>query len=79
MGINPLHFAMAIVLNLTIGLVTPPVGAVLFVMTSVGRLRFERLARAILPLLVVELAVLLLVVLFPALSTTVPAWLGYSR
>lgn len=78
-GIHPLHFAMAIVLNLTIGMVTPPVGAVLFVMTSVGRLRFERLSRAILPLLVAELAVLLLVVLFPALSTTVPGWLGYSR
>lgn len=78
-GIHPLHFAMAIVLNLTIGLVTPPVGGVLFVMTSVGRLRFEQLSRAILPLLAAELVVLLLVVLFPALSTTVPGWLGYSR
>jgi TRAP-type C4-dicarboxylate transport system permease large subunit len=78
-GIHPLHFAMAIVLNLTIGLVTPPVGGVLFVMTSVGRLRFEQLSRAILPLLVAELVVLLLVVLFPALSTTLPGWLGYSR
>lgn len=78
-GIHPLHFAMAIVLNLTIGLVTPPVGGVLFVMTSVGRLRFEQLSRAILPLFAAELVVLLLVVLFPALSTTVPGWLGYSR
>jgi tripartite ATP-independent transporter DctM subunit len=78
-GINPLHFAMAIVLNLTVGLVTPPVGGVLFVMTSVGRLRFELLSKAILPLLAAEVVVLLAVVLFPALSTTVPGWFGYAR
>jgi len=78
-GINPLHFAMAIVLNLTVGLVTPPVGGVLFVMTSVGRLRFELLSKAILPLLAAEVVVVLAVVLFPALSTTVPGWFGYTR
>ncbi len=78
-GLNPLHFAMTIVLNLTVGMITPPVGAVLFVMTSVGRLRFDLLSKAILPLLAAELFVLLLVVLFPALSTTVPGWFGYLR
>ncbi|HEU0201609.1 MAG TPA: TRAP transporter large permease [Burkholderiaceae bacterium] len=78
-GINPLHFAMTIVLNLTIGMITPPVGAVLFVMTSVGRLRFELLSRAVLPMLAAELFVLLLVVVFPSLSITVPEWLGYTR
>ncbi len=78
-GINPLHLAMTVVLNLTIGMITPPVGAVLFVMASVGRLRFELLSRAVLPLLGAELAVLLLVILFPALSVTVPGWFGYTR
>lgn len=78
-GLDPLHFAMAIVLNLTIGMITPPVGAVLFVMTSVGRLRFDLLSKAILPLIAAELCVLLLVILFPALSTTVPGWFGYTR
>jgi len=78
-GIDPLHFAMAIVLNLTVGMITPPVGAVLFVMSSVGRLRFDRLSRAVLPLLAAELLVLLMVILFPALSTTVPGWFGYTR
>jgi len=77
--IDPLHFAMAVVLNLTIGLVTPPVGGVLFVTTSVGRLRLEKLARAILPLLAAELVVLLAVVLFAPLSTALPHWLGYAR
>jgi len=78
-GIHPLYFAMTVVLNLTIGMITPPVGAVLFVMTSVGRLRFDLLARAILPLVAAELAVLLLVVFFPSLSTAVPEWFGYTR
>lgn len=78
-GLDPLYFAMTIVLNLTIGMITPPVGAVLFVMCSVGRLRFERLSRAVLPLLAAELVVLLLVILFPPLSTTVPRWFGYTR
>jgi len=78
-GLDPLHFAMTVVLNLTVGMITPPVGAVLFVMTSVGRLRFDLLSKAILPLLAAEVFVLLLVILFPALSTTVPAWFGYTR
>lgn len=78
-GIHPLHLAMTIVLNLTVGMITPPVGAVLFVMASVGRLRFELLSKAVLPLLAAELAVLLLVILFPALSVTVPGWFGYNR
>ncbi|RPH66486.1 MAG: TRAP transporter large permease [Burkholderiales bacterium] len=78
-GIHPLHFAMAIVLNLTVGMITPPVGPVLFVMSSVARIRLDQLARAVLPLLAAELFVLLLVVLFPALSTAVPALFGYSK
>jgi len=78
-GIHPLHFAMAIVLNLTIGLATPPVGGVLFVMSSVARLRLEELTRAILPLLAALLVVLLAVVLIPSLSTFVPSLFGYAR
>jgi tripartite ATP-independent transporter DctM subunit len=78
-GIHPLHFAMAIVLNLTVGLATPPVGGVLFVMSSVARLRLEELTRAILPLLAALLVVLLAVVLFPPLSTFVPGLFGYTR
>ena len=55
--IDPLHFAMAIVLNLTIGLITPPVGGVLFVITSVSRLKFEAISRAIVPFVLAELVV----------------------
>ena len=78
-GLNPLHFAMAIVLNLTIGLITPPVGGVLFIMTSVSRLKFEHLSRAIVPMVFAEIAVLVLIILVPPLSTAVPALFGYTR
>jgi len=78
-GIDPLHFAMMLVLNLTIGMVTPPVGPVLFVISTVGRLKLEQLSRAILPLLLAELAVLVLVILFPQISTTVPRLLGFEN
>jgi tripartite ATP-independent transporter DctM subunit len=77
--INPLHFAMAIVLNLTIGMITPPVGGVLFVVTSVSRLKFENICKAIGPFLFSELAVLLLVILFPSISLVVPTSLGFAR
>jgi TRAP-type C4-dicarboxylate transport system permease large subunit len=50
-GINPLHFAMVVVPNLTIGMITPPVGAVLFVTTVLSRFPMPRLCRAILPML----------------------------
>jgi len=78
-GINSLHFAMVFVLALTIGMVTPPVGAVLFILTAVGRLNFEKLSRSILPMIFALLVVLALVVYIPALSLTVPGWFGFTR
>jgi len=78
-GIDPLHFAMMLVLNLTIGMVTPPVGPVLFVIGTVGRVRLEALSRAIVPLLLAELVVLVLIILFPGLSTAVPRFFGYTN
>jgi TRAP-type C4-dicarboxylate transport system permease large subunit len=55
------------------------VGGVLFVMSTVARMKIEQIARAVLPLLAAELVVLLAVVLCPPLSTAVPAWFGYAR
>jgi len=78
-GINPLHFAMAFVLNLTIGMVTPPVGAVLFILTAVGQLSFEKLSRAVLPMVFTLLVVLALVMYVPAISLTLPKWFGFAR
>ena len=78
-GIDPLQFAMMLVLNLAIGMVTPPIGPVLFVICTVGKLRLERLSRAVIPLLLAELVVLALVIAFPAISLTVPGWFGLTR
>jgi tripartite ATP-independent transporter DctM subunit len=78
-GIDPLQFGMMLVLNLTIGMITPPVGPVLFVIASVGQLRLEALSRAILPLLAAEFVVLLLVILVPGISTFVPSFFGFSN
>jgi len=78
-GIDPRQFAMMLVLNLAIGMITPPVGPVLFVISTVGRLRLEALSRAVLPLLLAELAVLLLVIFVPAISTFIPNFFGYAN
>ena len=78
-GINPMHFAIMIVLNLSIGMVTPPVGPVLFVVSTVGQIPVERLARAIVPLLIAELIVLALVIIFPFISTAVPNFFGLTH
>jgi tripartite ATP-independent transporter DctM subunit len=78
-GLNPMYFAIMIVLNLTIGMVTPPVGPVLFVISTVGRVRLETLSRTIIPLLLAELVVLALVIAFPILSTALPKLLGLTH
>ncbi|CAM3687141.1 TRAP transporter large permease [Bordetella tumulicola] len=78
-GIDPLHFAMVVILNLTIGMITPPVGGVLFVVSVITKLPLFTLARAIMPMLIVELIVFALIVLFPGLSTWLPNLAGYTH
>jgi tripartite ATP-independent transporter DctM subunit len=78
-GIDPLQFGMMLVLNLTIGMITPPVGPVLFVIATVGQLKIEGLSKAVLPLLLAELVVLLLVILVPQISTFVPNFFGFAN
>ncbi|WP_068117285.1 TRAP transporter large permease [Tropicimonas marinistellae] len=78
-GIDPLQFGMMLVLNLTIGMITPPVGPVLFVIATVGRLKVEGLSRAVIPLLLAEMIVLLLVMLVPGISTFIPHFFGFSH
>ena len=78
-GIDPLQFGMMLVLNLTIGMITPPVGPVLFVIATVGKLRIEGLFKAVLPLLFAELVVLMFVIFVPSVSTFVPHLFGFSN
>lgn len=76
LGVDPVHFAIIMCVNLTIGLATPPMGLVLFVTASVARVRVEDIVRAILPFLAVEILVLFLITFFPSLVLTLPRWLG---
>lgn len=72
LGIDPLHFGVVMVLNLMIGLLTPPFGVVLFVMTGISGVPFERVVRSVMPFILPLLLVLLLITIFPALVTAVP-------
>lgn len=79
MGIHPVHFAMIMSVNLTVGLATPPMGLVLFVASSVSGVKVETISRAILPFLAVEVFVIFLITYFPIISLGIPSWLGFVK
>lgn len=76
-GVDPLHFGVIIVLNLVIGLTTPPVGVCLFIACSIGRTRLETLSRAILPFLGASVLVLLICTYWAEMMLIIPQWFGY--
>jgi tripartite ATP-independent transporter DctM subunit len=73
LGIDPIHFGVIIVINLMIGLITPPVGGLLFLVSKISTVPFDRLSRAITPYTVALLLVLLLCTYIPELVTFVPS------
>ena len=75
-GMSPIQAGIMIVLALNIGLMTPPVGASLFVLSSITGERIERVTAAMWPFIIAETAVLFLVAYWPALTLTVPKMLG---
>ncbi len=79
LGVDPVHFALIMCINLTVGLATPPMGLVLFVVASVANERVGPIVRALLPFLALEFLVIFLVTYFPALTLTVPRWLGFIQ
>ncbi len=74
-GIDPVYFGVMFILNCSIGLITPPVGNVLNVITGVSRLPFEACVKGVLPYLGVMMTLLLLFALFPALILTPLGWM----
>lgn len=76
LGVDPVHFGIIIMVNLGIGLLTPPVGAVLFVGSAVGKLKIEALVVAMYPFFGVLLALLALVTYWPALTLWLPRLMG---
>jgi TRAP-type C4-dicarboxylate transport system permease large subunit len=77
LGVEPIHFAIIMSVNLTVGLATPPMGLVLFVASSVSGERVEAIARAIIPFLLVEIFVIFLITYIPAISMTIPRLTGF--
>ena len=75
-GMDPVHFGVVLVLNLAIGLVTPPVGSVLFVGSAIGRLPIEKVAKSMLPFYAVMITVLLLITFIPSLVLWLPQFLA---
>lgn len=76
-GIDPLHFGFLFVLNLVIGMLTPPVGVVLFVVCGVTKVPMRELVKSAWPFIALMYAVLVLCMFFPAVVTTLPRALGY--
>ena len=72
LGIDPVHMGLVVCLNLVLGLITPPVGAVLFAVCSTGNISLNRLGKAIWPPFIVSLIVLAIVTYVPWLSTFLP-------
>ena len=77
LGVHPVHFAIIMSVNLTVGLATPPMGLVLFVASAVSGERVESIAKAILPFLAIEILVIFLITYVPAISMTIPRLTGF--
>lgn len=78
-GIDPIHFSIIVILNLMVGLNTPPIGTNLFVIASVAKLRIGQVSRALIPFFVIKLVALGIITYIPALSLTLPRAMGLIR
>ncbi|PSU48043.1 ABC transporter permease [Photobacterium frigidiphilum] len=72
LGIDPVHFGVVVVLNMMLGILTPPMGVSLFVVSKVGNIPYEVLARSVIVFLIPLIAVLLLIIFFPQLVLFLP-------
>jgi tripartite ATP-independent transporter DctM subunit len=77
MGMDPVHFGIIMVMNLSVGLCTPPVGSVLFIGCSVSKIRIEKVIKPLLPFFAAMIVVLLLVTYFPKISLWLPGLFGF--
>ena len=73
-GIDPVYFGVMFIINNSIGLVTPPVGAVLNVVAGVGRMKMDDVTRGVMPFMLAEFAVMFLMIAFPSLVTVPARW-----
>ncbi|MBR0220946.1 MAG: TRAP transporter large permease subunit, partial [Synergistaceae bacterium] len=76
-GIHPVQFGIMMILNCGIGLLTPPVGSVLFIGSAVAKLPMEKVVKATLPFYICMIITLLLLTFVPQLSLWLPTYFGY--
>jgi len=74
-GIDPLHFGVIIVVNLCVGLITPPVGTVLYVTNSVSKVKLEVLIKELVPMYIILFTVLMLITYVPIIVTWLPSFI----
>jgi tripartite ATP-independent transporter DctM subunit len=75
-GVHPVHFAIVMIYNLTLGMITPPVGVVLYATASVGKIKFAEMVKACMPFIVLGIIVLALITYIPEISLFVPRLFG---
>ncbi len=75
-GIDPVYFGVMFIVNTSIGLITPPIGVVLNVVASIGRMKIMDLAKGVAPFLIAEFSVMFLMVLFPSIVLVPAKWFG---
>jgi tripartite ATP-independent transporter DctM subunit len=76
MGINPYHFAIMMITNLVVGLITPPVGVVLYAAAAVGEISFVKMCKSTLPYMIIGIVVVAVMTLYPDFVLFVPRILG---
>ncbi len=77
LGLSPVHFGIIMVLNLSVGLCTPPVGSVLFIGCSVAKVRIETVVKPLLPMFLAMIVILMLVTYIPQISLWLPQVFGF--
>jgi TRAP-type C4-dicarboxylate transport system permease large subunit len=79
LGIDPVHFGIVVVVNIMLGLITPPYGLLLFMMVQIAGVPLQHLVRDVMPFLVVMVGALALITFTPELVLFLPRLLGYQR
>ena len=77
LGLEPVHFGIIMVLNLSVGLGTPPVGSLLFIGCSVSQVKIETVIKPLIPMFIAMIVCLLLVTYIPEISMWLPQSLGF--
>ena len=79
LGIHPLHFALVMLVNLNIGLITPPVGVCLFAAAPIAGISIEKISKAVFPFICAEVFALMLLTYIPELVLVVPRMMGFIQ